>query len=201
MPRPSVQCSGRSHGGGECGGRSMMPGSKRVRVRIAPSPAGDPHVGTAIRRCSTWRCAGAAGHLCCASKTPIAWVVPESERQIFESLRWLEARVGRGPDVGGPFGPYRRVRRCPCMVSTPRRWSRRARHRGAGARQSAWRERAEMQARKRPAKYGPVLPRQERGGASGRRGVGAPSGSDAIPDEGTTCFTDVVRGRSNSRTG
>src|SRR6185369_14655659 len=36
---------------------------------------------------------------------------PASERMIFEALRWLGLTWDEGPDVGGPFGPYRQSER------------------------------------------------------------------------------------------
>jgi len=36
---------------------------------------------------------------------------PASERMIFEALRWLGLEWDEGPDVGGPYGPYRQSER------------------------------------------------------------------------------------------
>jgi glutamyl-tRNA synthetase len=84
-----------------------------IRTRIAPSPTGDPHVGTAYV---------ALFNLALARKHSGQFVLriedtdrqrshPASERMIFEALRWLGLTWDEGPDVGGPFGPYRQSER------------------------------------------------------------------------------------------
>lgn len=84
-----------------------------VRTRIAPSPTGDPHVGTAYI---------ALFNLCFARQHGGQFILriedtdqvrstPESEAQILSALRWLGLNWDEGPDVGGPFGPYRQSER------------------------------------------------------------------------------------------
>jgi len=84
-----------------------------VRTRIAPSPTGDPHVGTAYI---------ALFNLCFARQhggqfilriedTDQSRSTPESEQAIFDSLRWLGLEWDEGPDVGGEHGPYRQSER------------------------------------------------------------------------------------------
>jgi glutamyl-tRNA synthetase len=85
----------------------------KVRTRIAPSPTGDPHLGTAYV---------ALFNLCFAKKhggtfilriedTDQARSTSESEEAILASLRWLGLKWDEGPDVGGPFAPYRQSER------------------------------------------------------------------------------------------
>lgn len=84
-----------------------------VRTRIAPSPTGDPHVGTAYV---------ALFNLCFARQhggkfilriedTDQARSSNESEQDILKALRWLGLEWDEGPDVGGPHGPYRQSER------------------------------------------------------------------------------------------
>lgn len=84
-----------------------------VRTRIAPSPTGDPHVGTAyvalINYCFAKRHGGA--FLLRIEDTDQARSTRESERAILDSLRWLGLQWDEGPDVGGPYGPYRQSER------------------------------------------------------------------------------------------
>jgi len=84
-----------------------------VRVRIAPSPTGDPHVGTAyialFNRCFARQQGGK--FVLRIEDTDRARSTPASERAIFASLRWLGLDYDEGPDVGGPFGPYRQSER------------------------------------------------------------------------------------------
>ena len=85
----------------------------RVRTRVAPSPTGDPHVGTAYV---------ALINYCFAKKNGGEFVLriedtdrqrstAESERAILDALRWCGLAWDEGPDVGGPHGPYRQSER------------------------------------------------------------------------------------------
>lgn len=84
-----------------------------VRTRIAPSPTGDPHVGTAY--IALFNLCFARQHggqfLLRIEDTDQARSTARSERAILESLRWLGLEWDEGPDVGGPHGPYRQSER------------------------------------------------------------------------------------------
>lgn len=84
-----------------------------VRTRIAPSPTGDPHVGTAyialFNLCFTRQHGGQ--FLLRIEDTDQSRSTPESEQAILDSLRWLGLEWDEGPDVGGPHGPYRQSER------------------------------------------------------------------------------------------
>src|SRR5688500_13210267 len=84
-----------------------------VRTRIAPSPTGDPHVGTAY--VALFNLALARQHggqfLLRIEDTDRQRSHPASERMIFEALRWLGLDWDEGPDIGGPLGPYRQSER------------------------------------------------------------------------------------------
>jgi glutamyl-tRNA synthetase len=84
-----------------------------VRTRIAPSPTGDPHVGTAYVALFNLCFARANGgqFLLRIEDTDQARSTPESEQAILDSLRWLGLEWDEGPDVGGEFGPYRQSER------------------------------------------------------------------------------------------
>src|SRR3990172_7003044 len=43
--------------------------------------------------------------------TDLRRTVPGSEQEIMDGLRWLGLEYDEGPDVGGPFGPYRQTER------------------------------------------------------------------------------------------
>lgn len=84
-----------------------------VRVRIGPSPTGEPHVGTAYI---------ALFNLAFARKNGGKFVLriedtdqersrPEWEAQIMAGLKWLGLEWDEGPDKGGPYGPYRQSER------------------------------------------------------------------------------------------
>jgi glutamyl-tRNA synthetase len=84
-----------------------------VRVRIAPSPTGDPHVGTAYIGLINYIYARQRGgkFVLRIEDTDRARFVATSEQEIFNSLRWLGLAWDEGPDVGGPYGPYRQSER------------------------------------------------------------------------------------------
>jgi glutamyl-tRNA synthetase len=84
-----------------------------VRTRIAPSPTGDPHVGTAYIALFNMCFAKAHGgkFILRIEDTDQVRSTPESEAAILESLRWLGLDWDEGPDVGGDHGPYRQSER------------------------------------------------------------------------------------------
>jgi glutamyl-tRNA synthetase len=84
-----------------------------IRVRIAPSPTGDPHVGTGYIGLLNLIYARQRGgqFILRIEDTDRARFVSTSEQMIFDSLRWLGIEWDEGPDVGGPYGPYRQSER------------------------------------------------------------------------------------------
>ena len=90
-----------------------MSSSSTIRVRIAPSPTGDPHVGTAYIGLINFLYArqGGGKFVLRIEDTDRTRFVPTSEQMIFDALRWLGLSWDEGPDVGGPFGPYRQSER------------------------------------------------------------------------------------------
>jgi glutamyl-tRNA synthetase len=85
----------------------------KVRTRIAPSPTGDPHVGTAyvalVNYCFAKKYGGE--FVLRIEDTDRARSTPESERAILDALYWCGFTWDEGPDVGGPHGPYRQSER------------------------------------------------------------------------------------------
>lgn len=84
-----------------------------VRVRIAPSPTGDPHVGTAYIALFNYAFAKQQGgqFVLRIEDTDQSRSTPESEQAILDALRWVGLDWDEGPDVGGPYGPYRQSER------------------------------------------------------------------------------------------
>ena len=84
-----------------------------IRVRIAPSPTGDPHVGTAYIGLLNFIYARQRGgqFVLRIEDTDRTRFVATSEQMIFDALRWLGLTWDEGPDVGGPYGPYRQSER------------------------------------------------------------------------------------------
>ncbi|MFW7377862.1 MAG: glutamate--tRNA ligase [Oligoflexus sp.] len=85
----------------------------QVRVRIAPSPTGDPHVGTAYIALFNYVFAKKHGgrFVLRIEDTDQTRAKSSSEAQILTSLRWLGLQWDEGPDIGGGFGPYRQSER------------------------------------------------------------------------------------------
>ncbi|MEM9455771.1 MAG: glutamate--tRNA ligase [Myxococcota bacterium] len=82
-------------------------------VRIAPSPTGDPHVGTAYIALFNYAFARRHGgrFVLRIEDTDQERATPGSEEAILASLRWLGLGWDEGPDVGGAHGPYRQSER------------------------------------------------------------------------------------------
>jgi glutamyl-tRNA synthetase len=97
-----------------CNHQSTENNSMNVRTRIAPSPTGDPHVGTAY--VALFNLAFARRHggqfILRIEDTDQVRSTPESEQAILQSLRWLGLEWDEGPDISGPYGPYRQSERC-----------------------------------------------------------------------------------------
>lgn len=81
----------------------------KIRTRIAPSPTGDPHVGTAYIALFNRAFAKSQGgeFILRIEDTDQVRSTPESEAAILNSLNWLGLSWDEGPDCGGPHGPYR----------------------------------------------------------------------------------------------
>ena len=85
----------------------------KVRTRVAPSPTGDPHVGTAYVALVNYCLAKQRGgdFILRIEDTDRARSTPQSERAILDALKWCGLSWDEGPDVGGPHGPYRQSER------------------------------------------------------------------------------------------
>ncbi len=86
---------------------------RRVRTRIAPSPTGDPHVGTAYIALFNLAFAQKNGgdFILRIEDTDQNRYTEGSEQMIFDALKWLGLDYNEGPDVGGNYGPYRQSER------------------------------------------------------------------------------------------
>ncbi|MFI5283988.1 MAG: glutamate--tRNA ligase [Candidatus Dormibacterales bacterium] len=90
-----------------------MPDDSRVRVRIAPSPTGFAHLGTASTALYNLLFARAHGgtFVLRVDDTDQERNRPEYELVIYEGLGWLGLEWDEGPDKGGPDAPYRQSER------------------------------------------------------------------------------------------
>ncbi|GAB4548899.1 MAG: glutamate--tRNA ligase [Anaerolineales bacterium] len=84
-----------------------------ARTRIAPSPTGHMHLGTARVALYDYLLAKQTGgqFILRIEDTDLKRTVPGAEQEIMDGLRWLGLEYDEGPDIGGAYGPYRQTER------------------------------------------------------------------------------------------
>jgi glutamyl-tRNA synthetase len=82
---------------------------KPVRVRFAPSPTGHTHLGSGRTALYNYLIARQTGgqFILRIEDTDRKRYVEGAEQELIDSLHWLGVQWDEGPDVGGPYGPYR----------------------------------------------------------------------------------------------
>jgi glutamyl-tRNA synthetase len=168
-----------------------------IRVRFAPSPSGDLHVGNIRTALYDWAFARATRgtFVLRIEDTDAARVRPEYIASAQDTLRWLGLDWDEGPGAGGPYGPYLQSERLGIYTE----WVDHFLHRGQAYYCYCTPE--ELEARRQAARQagGPsgydghcrTLTAEQVAGyvAEGRR----PVVRFRMP-EGSTTFTDLVRG-------
>jgi glutamyl-tRNA synthetase len=169
-----------------------------VTVRFAPSPTGRMHIGSARTALYNYLYARKVGgrFILRIEDTDQKRFVPGAEAEIIEGLRWLGLTWDQGPDIGGPYAPYRQTeakqifldhaheliaagRAYPCFC-TPERI-------------------AQLRERQRQLKEQPLYDglcrRLAPAEAAGRMAAGEPHVVRfKTPREGSTAVTDLLRG-------
>ncbi|MXX46685.1 MAG: glutamate--tRNA ligase [Chloroflexi bacterium] len=94
-----------------------------VRVRYGPSPTGEPHVGNIRTALFDWLLARRFGgrFIVRIEDTDQSRAVEGAEQLILDALTWLGLDWDEGPDVGGPYAPYRQSERLPMYIEAARR--------------------------------------------------------------------------------
>jgi glutamyl-tRNA synthetase len=169
-----------------------------VRTRVAPSPTGDPHVGTAYVALMNYLFARKHGgqFLLRIEDTDRTRSTAESEDVILRSLRWLGLDWDEGPDVGGPHGPYRQSER----GALYRRYSGELIEKGHAFRCFCTPERlAELRESQRrsnvPPRYDGLCLSCSPADVEARVAAGEPHVVRMkVPEEGACTFTDLGRG-------
>jgi glutamyl-tRNA synthetase len=170
-----------------------------VRLRVAPSPTGDPHVGTAYMALFDMAFAHRHGgqFVLRIEDTDQNRYVDTAEQNIFDMLHWAGLSWDEGPDVGGPYGPYRQSERLHIYGEYVDSLIQ------GGHAYRCWcsperleRNRQEAQKHKEPPKYDRIcLGKTE----EERRALGETSERSVVrmlvPLEGVTAFEDLIRGR------
>jgi glutamyl-tRNA synthetase len=169
----------------------------KSRGRFAPSPTGPLHLGNARTALLSWLAAraGGGGYVMRVEDLDGPRVRPGLELAILAELRWLGLSWDEGPDVGGPFAPYRQSARLPVYAAAL------GRLREAGLAYPCFCSRAEIaavaQAPHGPADEGPRYPGTCRGlsaaEAARRAGSRQPAWRFRVP-EGEVPFADGVHG-------
>ncbi len=93
----------------------MQPSNEKnpIRVRIAPSPTGHMHVGTARTALFNWLFAKKYGgkFILRIEDTDMVRSKKEYENEIIVGLEWLGLTFDEGPNTNGQYGPYRQSER------------------------------------------------------------------------------------------
>ncbi len=91
----------------------MSETTKPVRVRFAPSPTGHTHLGGGRTALYDYLIARQTGgqFILRVEDTDRTRFIEGAEEELTSSLRWLGVDWDEGPDVGGPYGPYRQTER------------------------------------------------------------------------------------------
>ncbi|MBA5723842.1 glutamate--tRNA ligase [Candidatus Liberibacter sp.] len=87
--------------------------ASNIRVRVAPSPTGDPHIGTIYTALFNYLMAKNMGgkFILRIEDTDSKRSTRESEDAVLKSLKWCGLNWDEGPDIGGEYGPYRQSER------------------------------------------------------------------------------------------
>ena len=95
-----------------------------MRLRFAPSPTGQLHVGNARTALFNWLLTRGRGgtFVLRIEDTDAERSTRESEQSILEDLSWLGLDWDEGPDRGGTFGPYRQSERLEIYNATAQAW-------------------------------------------------------------------------------
>ncbi len=174
-----------------------------IRVRFCPSPTGVPHVGLVRTALFNWAFARhhKGAYVFRIEDTDAARDSEESYQMLLETLRWLGLDWDEGPDIGGPYGPYRQSERRDIYADIARRLVE------AGYAYESYSTPEEIEARHRAAGRDPKLgydnfdrtltkEQIERFRAEGRQ----PVLRLRMPDEDIT-WNDLIRGEVTFRAG
>jgi glutamyl-tRNA synthetase len=173
-----------------------------VRLRVAPSPTGDPHVGTAYMSLFNLAFVRQQGgqFVLRVEDTDQARFQADSEQQIYQTLHWLGLNWDEGPDIGGPFAPYRQSERLETYRPVAERLL------ADGHAYHCWctterlaEMRAAQQKAKRPTGYDRLCVGKTREERSALPGFSEqPVLRMLIPDDAPLVFTDLIRGEVNA---
>jgi glutamyl-tRNA synthetase len=173
-----------------------------VRLRVAPSPTGDPHVGTAYMSLFNLAFARHEGgsFILRVEDTDRARFQADSEQQIYDTLHWLGLDWDEGPDIGGPYAPYRQSERLETYLPVADALL------AAGNAYLCWctpERLAEMREAQQKAKLPTGYDRLCLGKTREERALlpgfaGTPVVRMLVPDDAPLVFLDLIRGEVNA---
>jgi glutamyl-tRNA synthetase/nondiscriminating glutamyl-tRNA synthetase len=171
--------------------------SDKVRVRFAPSPTGLLHVGNARTALFNWLFARQKKgiHVLRIEDTDVERSEARYETQLLEDLRWLGIDWDEGPDIGGPFAPYRQSDRSTIY----HRYAERLLEEGKAylcfcTAEELERERQQAATEKRPQVYSGKCRECDAERSKQRRVSGEPAAIRLKIPEHPIHFHDIVRG-------
>lgn len=172
--------------------------TSKVRVRIAPSPTGDPHVGTGYMALFNKAFAEQQGgkFILRIEDTDQTRYREGSEEEILKSLEWLGLMPDEGSGIGGDYGPYVQTQRRMLYVEHALKLVQQGNaYRCFCTKERLDEMRREQAARKEPPGYDRTcryLPEEE---VERRLETRMPyTIRMAMPLEGSTTFNDLIRG-------
>jgi glutamyl-tRNA synthetase len=177
--------------------------SNEVRVRIAPSPTGPLHIGTARTALSNYLFARRHGgtFILRLEDTDVARSSIAYEKDILDGLHWLGLHWDEGPEVAGqaargPHAPYRQMERLPSYTDAAARLiaEDRAYPCYCTADELAA-DRAAQQAAHEPPRYVGRCARLTADERAARVAEGRPAAIRFRIGQGSVAFDDLVRGR------
>jgi glutamyl-tRNA synthetase len=175
----------------------------KVRVRFCPSPTGTPHVGLIRTALFNWAYARHTGgdFVFRIEDTDAERDSKESYDQLLDALRWLGLDWDEGPEVGGPYGPYRQSERSAIYTDVAERLVL------GGYAYESFSSPEEIEARHLAAGRDPKLGYDgfDRALTDAQRDAYRAEGRDPVirlrmPDE-DIAFTDLIRGHVTFRAG
>jgi glutamyl-tRNA synthetase len=172
--------------------------TEKVRVRFAPSPTGELHLGNAHTALFNWLLARHHGgtFVLRVEDTDIVRSSEAAERTILEGLLWLGLDWDEGPDRGGEFGPYRQSdRRATHLSHAERLLAEGLAYRCYCSAERLEELRREQRRRGQPPGYDGRCRTLSEAQASQYESQGLkPVIRFRVPDQGETSFLDLSRG-------
>ena len=174
-----------------------MAGNEKVRVRFAPSPTGQLHIGNVRTALFNWLFARQKGgvFILRIEDTDLERSEARYETQLMEDLKWLGLDWDEGPDVGGPYPPYRQSDKMDVYRTYAERLiqERKAYYCFCTA-EELEREREQAMAEQRQPNYSGKCRNIDLAEAERRRAAGEPAAIRLKIPERPIRFHDIVRG-------